>query len=108
MTRDEAASRQVRQVAERAIRRLNVLEYVILAAAAGLALLAGGLAALVLDAALGLPFRTTWLVASLVLFVIPAWIAYSRERKLARERAEGRDGVGESRRRGEDRNDDGR
>jgi predicted lysophospholipase L1 biosynthesis ABC-type transport system permease subunit len=75
-------SAQVRKVAARAVRRLNVLEYVILAAAAGFAMLAGALAALMLRTAFELPFRPTWIVASLTLFVVPATISYLRARRL--------------------------
>jgi predicted lysophospholipase L1 biosynthesis ABC-type transport system permease subunit len=75
-------SAQVRKVAARAVWRLNVLEYVILAAAAGFAMLAGALAALMLRTAFDLPFRPTWIIASLTLFVIPAAIAYLRARRL--------------------------
>ena len=82
---DAHASREVRKVAERAIRRLNVIEYVILGAAAVLALLAGALAALLLQP-MGLPFRPTWAVASVAIFVVPAAVAYLRERKLERQK----------------------
>jgi uncharacterized membrane protein len=81
---DPGASQKVRQVAERAVRRLNVLEYVILAVAAVLALLAGAVAAFLLEAALGFPFRPTWAVASLALFCIPAAVAYLKEKRLDR------------------------
>jgi len=85
MKRDKSGeAREVRRVATRAIWRLNLLEYVILALAAGLALLAGAVAAFLLGAALDLPFRPTWAVASLVLFAIPAAAAYLRERRSAR------------------------
>jgi len=79
---------EVRRVATRAIWRLNILEYVILGVAAGLALLAGAVAAFLLGSALGLPFRPTWAVASLVLFAIPAAAAYLRERRTARAERE--------------------
>ena len=82
---DPRASQQVRRVAERAVRRLNVLEYVILAAAAVLALLAGAVAGFLVEAAFGLPFRPSWAVASLALFCIPAAAAYLRERRLERQ-----------------------
>ena len=87
---DERASTTLREVAGRAVRRLNVLEYVILGTAALLALLAGALAAFLLEAGLDLPFRPTWVVASLALFVVPAAVALARERKLQRGKAERR------------------
>ena len=89
MRKDDAAeSAEVRKIAARAVRRLNVLEWVILAAAAFLAMLAGALAALMLRTALELPFRPTWIVASLVLFTVPATISYLRARRMERGRAE--------------------
>ena len=75
-------SAEVQKVAARAVRRLNILEWVILAVAAGLAMLAGALAALMLRTAFQLPFRPTWIVASLALFVIPAASSYVRARRL--------------------------
>jgi predicted lysophospholipase L1 biosynthesis ABC-type transport system permease subunit len=91
VTRGESPdSSELRRVTTRAVRRLNVLEYVILGVAAALAMLAGLLAALVLGAALDLPFRPTWIVASLVLFIVPATVAYLRAQRLDRADAERR------------------
>ncbi len=70
-----------REVMERAIRRLNILEYVILGAAAVLALVGGAVAAWLLNATLELPFRLSWAVVSLLLFVVPGGIVYARERR---------------------------
>lgn len=69
-----------REVMERAIRRLNILEYVILGAAALLALVGGALVAWLLGEVAEVPFRISWLVASLLLFVVPGGIVYARER----------------------------
>jgi uncharacterized membrane protein len=85
---DAAESAEVRKIAARAVRRLNVLEWVILAAAAFLAMLAGALAALMLRTALELPFRPTWIVASLVLFIVPATFSYLRARRMETGRVE--------------------
>ena len=68
-------------MAARAVRRLNVLEWLIVGVAAGFAMLAGALTALMLRTAFGLPFRPTWIVASLALFVIPATVSYLRARR---------------------------
>lgn len=54
----------------RAIRRLGILEWVILTAAAALALGGGWLTAWLLQG-WGFPFRVTWTVASVLLFGIP-------------------------------------
>jgi len=85
VTEDDArASREVREVTGRAIKRLEVLGWVILFVAAALALLAGALAAYLLEAAFGLPFRPTWAVCALALFVIPALASHAREKRLER------------------------
>ena len=78
-------ARVAREVASRAIRRLDILEWVILFGAVVLALVGGALLALVLSAPLGLAFRPTWLVASLLLFGVPAVIAVRRMRRDERE-----------------------
>lgn len=69
-----------REVVRRVLRRLDVLESMILGAAAILALLGGALVAWLLSASLGLSFRISWFVASLLLFVVPGAIAYARDR----------------------------
>lgn len=70
---------ETREAMERAIRRLNVLEYLIMGGALLLAMGGGALVALLLEAALELPFRFTWLVASVLLFLVPALVVYKRE-----------------------------
>ncbi len=70
-----------RQVVSRAIRRLNVLETLILGVAVGIALLGGWLGALLARSAFGLPLRTTWMVLSVLLFVVPAVLAWTMERR---------------------------
>ncbi len=71
----------VREFVSRSIRRLNVLEVVILGAAVGIALLGGWLGALIASSAFGLPMRTTWMVLSVVLFVVPGALALTRDRR---------------------------
>lgn len=68
-----------RDVMERAIRRLNILEYVILGLAALLALLGGALVAWLLGEMVEIPFRLGWALASLFLFLVPGAIVYARE-----------------------------
>jgi hypothetical protein len=55
----------------RAIRRLSILEYVILVLAMAVAVAGGWIAAWLLQEALGLPFRPTWAVSSVLLFTVP-------------------------------------
>ena len=70
-----------RKVTERALRRLNILEYVILFLALVMALLGGALVAWVVSSATDLSFRWTWTVASFFLFVLPGGFVYLRERR---------------------------
>jgi len=78
----------VRAALNRAARRLNVLELIVLSAAAIAALAGGWLAALLAVRAFGLPFRMTWLGASLTLFLIPALAAFLMHRR--RQATEGK------------------
>jgi hypothetical protein len=68
-----------REEMERAIRRLNVLEYIIVVAAFLLALGGGWAAAFVLSAGTVLPFRLTWAVISLLLLIVPGFFVFGRE-----------------------------
>jgi len=70
---------EARIVAERALRRLSLLEYLILLAAVVLALLGGALVGWILKTALGSPFRIGWSVSSLLLFTLPGGTVYLRE-----------------------------
>lgn len=70
---------EIRRIADRARRRLNVMEYVILLAAILAALLGGALVAWILGTIADLPFRPTWAVSSLLLFIIPGGSVYLRE-----------------------------
>ncbi len=76
---DRERAQEARRIADRAIRRLDVLEYVILLAAALMALLGGALVAWLLMALAGFSFRITWVVSSILLFVIPGASVYLRE-----------------------------
>lgn len=74
-----------RRFVARAIRRLNMLETVIMGAAVIIALVGGWLGALLAHNALGLPLRTTWMVLSVLLFVVPAALAWTMDRRKRRE-----------------------
>ena len=78
---DPADVQAVRAALKRAARRLNVLELIILGAAAIAALAGGWLAAFLAGRAFGLPFGTTWVVSSLALFLIPALAAFLVDRR---------------------------
>jgi membrane protein implicated in regulation of membrane protease activity len=77
---------------ERAIRRLNILEYIIIAAAFVLALGGGGLAAYILSSGTALPFRLTWAAISLLLFIVPGLIVFGRNRGRRGARPDGSGG----------------
>ena len=77
---DPADVQAVRAALNRAARRLNALELIILCAAAIAALAGGWLAALLAGKAFGFPFRLTWVGASLALFGIPALVAFLIEK----------------------------
>ena len=78
---------------ERAIRRLNALEYLILASAFFLALAGGGVAAYILSAGTQIPFRLMWAVISLSLLIIPGSLVFGRDH-LKRRRQAPRHGTG--------------
>lgn len=83
-----------RRMMETAIRRLNVLEYVILGVAMALALLAGWLAAWMVEGVAGAPFRLTWALSSLLFFIVPGWIVIRRERRADEDNTEEADDGG--------------
>ena len=66
---------RLREVTARAIRRLDLLEYAIVGAAALLAVIAGGIVAFLVTAATSYSFTTAWIAASLLFFVVPAGLA---------------------------------
>jgi uncharacterized membrane protein len=86
---------ETRRMMETAIRRLNALEYLILGVAMGLALLAGALAAWMVESLMGASFRLSWALLSLLFFVVPGWIVLSRERR-ARAQEDGASSAGEA------------
>lgn len=89
--RDEEEARVVHQVAARAVRRLDLLEWVILGGLAVLAAVGGALAAALFAGPLGLPFRYLWIGASLVMFAVPGVLALrkmKREERVWREKSE--------------------
>ena len=81
--KEEAAV--ARRATRRALWRLDVLEYLILFLALILALLGGVMVAWVLSTAASFPFRPTWAVASLLLFIVPGGSVYLRELRRGRK-----------------------
>lgn len=92
----EAADvQEVRAALNRAVRRLNILELILLVAAVIAALGGGWLAALLGAKAFGLPFRATWITASFAFFIIPAVLALGLERSKRRAARNTGDGTGD-------------
>jgi len=84
-------SDHAREVMDRAIRRLNILEYVILGLTALLAVLGGALVAWLVSSTVEVSFRVSWVVASLLLFLVPGALVYSREHRMAKRFEERRE-----------------
>jgi predicted lysophospholipase L1 biosynthesis ABC-type transport system permease subunit len=68
---DQEDVRVTQEVAARAIRRLNVLEWVILGGAGLIAVLGGALVSWLIAAQLKVSFRLTWIGLSMLLLVVP-------------------------------------
>jgi uncharacterized membrane protein len=77
---EKEAARAGSEAARRAIRRLDVLEWVILAAAAVLETVGGLVVAVLFVGRSEERFRSTWIVASLLLLIVPGVIALARQR----------------------------
>jgi uncharacterized membrane protein len=75
------AHTETRRMMETAVRRLNVLEYLILTMVMALALAAGALTAWILRSEMGASFRISWIVASLLFFAVPGFLVLRRERR---------------------------
>jgi hypothetical protein len=95
---EEREARVTSEVARRAIRRLDFLEWVILGAAVAMAVGGGALVAWVLSGSDHPRFRTLWMVTSAVLLIVPGIVVFLRQRQDQR-----REGTGSE----EPRRDDG-
>lgn len=69
-----------REEMDRAIRRLDALEWVILLTAVGFALGGGALVAWILSAGTDISFRVLWIGLSILLLVVPGAFVFLRER----------------------------
>ena len=78
---DDARIRAAREVTDRAVRRLGLLETVLTVAAGLFAVAAGAVAAFFVSDLVGWAFRPTWIVASLLFFVVPAGVVLIRARR---------------------------
>ena len=78
---DQEDVRVIQEVAARAIRRLNVLEWVILGGAGLTAVLGGALVSWLIAAQLKVSFRLTWIGLSMLLLAVPGLIVILRSRR---------------------------
>jgi hypothetical protein len=86
---EKDAARVTSEVARRAIRRLDFLEWVILAVAVGLAIAGGALVAWILAGTASTNFRMIWIVTSAVLFIVPGIVVFVKTRWDQRRKATG-------------------
>jgi uncharacterized membrane protein len=84
---DQETARLVSEVARRAIRRLDILEWVIFGGACVIAITGGAGVAWLVVQSNELDFRPTWIVTSLLLFVIPGTVAITQMRRAERASA---------------------
>lgn len=80
-TAEREAARRAREVTQRAIRRLDLLEWAIFGVGAILSAMGGAAVAWLLSTGSGWGFRSTWIGASFVLFVVAGVIAVARIKK---------------------------
>jgi uncharacterized membrane protein len=92
---EREAARAAAEVARRAIRRLDILEWVFLGGAVGMAVAAGGGVAWLVVPGGGRQFRAVWIVSSLLLFLIPGAIVLTRSKRADGARPLGRGAHGE-------------
>lgn len=86
---EREAARAASEVTRRAIRRLDVLEWVILAVTVGLAIGGGWLLAWILVGTSSDGFRMAWMITAALLFIVPGLIVFAQIRRDARREAEG-------------------
>jgi hypothetical protein len=85
MTREEATTTTPAGKTDASTRRPRVFRALFLTVSLLLATLAGIITALILETAFGIAFFPTWIVASVVLFVLPAVVVYQRAQRRAGE-----------------------
>ena len=88
---EKEEARVTSEVARRAIRRLDFLEWVILAVAVGFAVGGGALVAWILAGSSAGMFRTVWMITSVLLLAVPGVIVFARLKRDERRKARGSD-----------------
>lgn len=81
---EREAAAQAKVVTQRAIKRLDLLEWAIFGIGALLAMGGGAIVAGLASVSVGWDFRSTWIGASLLLFVVPGVVALTKIRRDAR------------------------
>jgi len=92
---EREAAEVAREVTRRAVWRLDILEWVIMVAAAGLAVIGGALLAWLVAAPSGLSFQLVWVTTSMFLFIVPGAFAIARFKNDERTRRRASKGVQE-------------
>lgn len=77
-----------RKELDRAIRRLDTFEYLVMGAAVVIALVGGAAVAFILSAGTELGFFPTWVVLSIVLLAVPGILVLGRDRWQKRRRSD--------------------
>lgn len=75
-----------RREMERAIRRLNTFEYLLVGGAVLVAVIAGAIVAYLIHTLTGFPFFYSWVALSILFLVVPALFAILRERTTVGDR----------------------
>ncbi|NNM05516.1 MAG: hypothetical protein HKO65_10465 [Gemmatimonadetes bacterium] len=81
----EEKAEAAREAVSWVLRRLDVLEYLILFFAVILAFAGGALVAWLLAPVLGFSFRAVWAAGSILLFILPGGFVYLRELRSRRK-----------------------
>lgn len=92
---EEQDARLAQQIAAKAAKRLDYLEWVILAGAALVATGGGALVAVLFKDLMGLPFRPTWIGSAVLLFVVPGSVALHKVRKEEKDWRERKNQLGQ-------------
>lgn len=79
--RDDEDFQGTREELDRAVSRLDLLEWMILGFAVLVALVGGAFIAFLLSSGTGLSFGSTWVVVSILLLAVPGAIVFARERR---------------------------
>ena len=77
---EEPVPPHLRKVVDRAVRRLEVFEWIILFGVGVFSIAGGALVAVLASDLLGAPFRAVWVLSAVAFFGIPGWLVLWRNR----------------------------